>query len=159
MLVLIIGTIVLVVVISQFAYSTWVRQNLEWSITKKQDEARAESGTMYTLMRYLRDLNAEGPDSPMMYLSETDQEQDYQVFSTITNASGVPCDAAQIWSCKVINTVFSKSPFVINHVQYFTETRAISARNDADTDPIITWSEGDITHTPNFRLPILQSFR
>ena len=125
MMVLILGMIILVVVISQFSYSTWMRQNLEWSITKLQNQSRASSATLNTAMWYFTDSEVSGSQATTFYLSEADKINQFQLVSGIaTTTLPAWCDTN---SCKVITTTFNKTPFSITQTMYFNEGRLSGA--------------------------------
>lgn len=152
MLVLILGTIALAIAISEFTYSIWTRQNLEWNILKTQGQARAESGMVYSLIQYLYNINTTGLDIPALYLTELDKNQNLGIVSNIiTTTDNPPC--SQDIQCKKITTTFSPSWFTFDYGVYIIEERPPYSTGEA----VRVRPEFTPNYPPQaFRLPILE---
>lgn len=141
MLVLILGTLVMVISVSQLAYNMWTKQSLEWSILKYQNSARASSASLYMAMNLFRDRAYSGSDVEVFYLAGGDKIQGYSLSSSISTVTSPAECATQ--TCKQISTSFTKNPFAITQTFYFMLMH-----------PLMELGRG--TLLPNLRIPVLE---
>lgn len=142
MMVLILGTLVMVISVSQLSYNMWTRQSLEWSILKYQNSARASSASLYMAMNLFRDRSYSGNDVTVFYLADGDKAQGYSLSSNISTVTSPPADCATR-TCKQISTSFTKNPFAITQTFYFIMMH-----------PLMELGGGALL--PNLRIPLLE---
>lgn len=154
MMILILGTITMAISVSQFTYSMWMKQSLEWSLEKYRDEARASSASLYNIVNYFRDNNFNGTDVGVFYLTELDKLTLYPLVSGVS-ATTVP-PGCTTRSCKKIETTFNRSSFLINQVIYVDEGKPIGDTSDNGMMTFFPAAPvGQINYPTNYHFPIL----